>query len=326
MKKVKGYCMVVIMLFSGNIMTSEAQILKGFGRKIEKKIEQKIERKADRQVDKVLDKADKKTDEPIDDLLNKPANSNEKKTTKTESAKEEKVVVRTDQSMVLFGNNCQDFSWFKKGAVLEYQGIDEKGRVEGGYKIKVENLRNQGSATIAEVQTTFSSKEFEDINYQMNYICDGDMIYMDIASMIKAMMGNQPALNNAETKDALNNLKFDFNDGYASFPKKMHPGMKLKDLKFSFSSQVANSQMTFESVVSDRQVIKRETITTSAGSFDCLLIKSTTNSTVNVMGIRQKMPTSTEYLWITPGIGMVKQETHLGKKVESSMQLHSYKL
>lgn len=326
MKKLQGYAFLVIMLLSGNIMTTNAQILKGFGRKIEKKIEQRIERKADRQVDKVLDKADKKTDEPIDDLLNKPANSKESKNKNSSASPEEKVVVRTDQTMILLGDNCQDLSWFRKGAVLEYRGIDEKGKVEGGYKIQVENLKNEGTATIAEVQATLYSPEYEDIQYPMNYICQGDMIYMDVSSMAKAMMGNSPMGNNSEAKKALENMKMDFSEGFASFPKKMHPGMKLKDLKFSFTTQVAGNEMSFQSTITDRQVIKRETITTAAGTFDCLVIRSVTHSQVKVMGMNQKVPTTTEYLWIAPKVGMVKQESHQGNKIGSSIQLHSYKL
>lgn len=43
------------------------------------------------------------------------------------------------------------------------------------------------------------------------------------------------------------------------------------------------------------------------------------------MGVNQKMPATTEYLWIAPGIGMVKQETKSDKEA-TTMQLKSFKM
>src|SRR3546814_18408632 len=69
-----------------NITLCQAQLFKGFGKKLEKKVEKRIEGKADRHVDKVLDKADKKTDEPIADALhNKKAKTHEEKNVKVEN-------------------------------------------------------------------------------------------------------------------------------------------------------------------------------------------------------------------------------------------------
>jgi len=305
--------------------TAEAQLLKGFGKKLEKKIENRIERKADRQVDKVLDKADKKTDEPIDNVLNKPKskteNTKQKTTAKTPSAF---VEARPEQALTLVGSNCTDFSWFNKGAILTYEGLDEKGNVEGELSMEVIGLANKGSATVAEVEATLASPHFEDLVYIMNYICDGDMLYMDIAAMMKAMMDKNPELQKEGVQEAMQNVALDVSDGFASFPKKMYPGMQLEDLRFSFKTRSGPSEMSFETVITDRQVVANENITTKAGTFACLKIRSVSNTTLNVMGFDQTMPSSTEYLWIAPGIGMVKQETHTEKEKTTSMQLKRY--
>lgn len=103
----------------------------------------------------------------------------------------------------------------------------------------------------------------------------------------------------------------------------MYPGMELEDLNFSFKTNVGTSEMSFNAFVSDRQVVAKENVSTEAGTFDCLKIRSVTNTTINVMGLNQKMPESVEYLWIAPNVGMVKQEMHAGKEV-TSMQLRTY--
>ncbi|GEM_PF-1097387 len=325
MKKQITLSLFVAIAIVGMTMSTEAQLLQGFGKKLEKKIEDKIERKADRQVDKVLDKADKKTDEPLNNALNKPKS----KTTTAKEAKSktqfEAVAARPDQAMVLVGGNCQDFSWFKKGAVLAYEAFDKNGKVEGGITMEVRNLTSKGSATIAEVDATMSSPQFDDMAYSMNYICDGDMLYMDIASMMKAMMEKNPEMKNQSVQEALKNVEMDFSNGFASFPKKMYPGMELDDLSFSFKTKAGSSEMSFQTVITDRQVIAKEKVTTKAGTFECLKVRSVSNATVQVMGFNQTMPPSTEYLWIAPGVGMIKQETHTEKEKGTSIQLKTYK-
>lgn len=316
----------VLLGFLMAFQDAQAQILKGFGKKLEQKIEQRIERKADRQVDKVLDKADKKTDESLDQVLNNSEAKASKKNKKNSDSGLRDVVSRPDQALVLMGSNCSDFSWFSKGAVLEYEAFDSKGKLEGGLKMQVLDLQNKGSATLADVRATMSSPNFEDIAYSMVYICDGDQIYMDIASMMKAMMEKNPALNEKRLQESLNNLDFEIDQGFASFPKKMYPGMKLEDLSFGFTANVAGNEMAFRTLVVDRQVLSRETVTTKAGTFDCLKIRSVSKTSIAVMGVNQKMPENTEYLWIAPGIGMVKQETHSKDKKGTSIQLKTLKL
>lgn len=299
---------------------AQAQVFKGFGKKLEKKLEQRLERKADRQVDKIIDKADKKTDEPINDLMDGKSNK------KTNTTLKESVDNRPDQTLVLIGSSCTDMSWFKKGAVLQYESMNDHGKVDGQFQMKVENITNKGTSTIAGISATLSSPHFDDLQYQMNYICDRDMIYLDIASLMKAMMENNPELKNKTTQNALKNTEINFNEGFASFPKKMHPGMKLEDLNFSFKTKSMNAEIGFNSIVDNRQVVTKETVKTPAGTFECLKIRSTTHTTMHVMGIKQKTPTTTDYMWFAPGIGMIKQETHQNGKITTSMRLKHYKL
>lgn len=319
MKKILVICFLYLLNTAANQL--EAQVLKGFGKKLERKIEQRIERKADRQVDKALDKADKKSDESISDAFSKPKAESKSKKSNTIF---EPVAARPDQAVMLLGNNCNDFSWFKKGAELGYESRNAKGNLEGAIDMKVIDLRNEGTKTIAQIEATLSSPSFENLIYPMNYICDGEMLYMDIASMMKAMMEKNPEMNNKAVQDVFNKMEIDFSNGFASFPKTMYPGMKLDELDFSFKTQVGSSEMAFKTTVSDRQVVSKEKVTTPAGTFDCLKIRSIIHTSLNVMGMNQNMPETIEYLWIAPRVGMVKQESHVGKEI-NSMQLKVYK-
>lgn len=332
MKKEIIFILSLLFCVTAGTKVSEAQILKGFGKKLEKKIEQRIERKADRQVDKALDKADKKTDEPIDNVLNRPKNSKTDKKEKTKSANKQVsfdvVAEKPDEALLLIGGNCQDLGWFKEGAVLEYEAFDDKGRLEGTNRMEVENLSTKGSATIATVKASMKTPHFGDIEYTANYVCDGDRFYMDMGAMLKAMMENNPevAKQDKSIQDQLKNIEMEFSDSFASFPKKMHPGMVLDDFEFSFKTKAGTAEMSFQALVTDRQVVAREVITTKAGRFDCLKIRSVTNGSMKVMGVNQSIPQSVDYIWIAPKVGMIKQETHSKGAVSNSMQLKSFKL
>lgn len=326
--------MPLLILLIGLPVSVEAQVLKGFGKKLENKLEQRIERKTDRQVEKVLDKADKKTDEPIDNALHKPKGKPDAKASKTEGKKQPKqasvfqeVVADPAQSLTLIGANCNDFSWFKKGAVLEYEVLDNKGKLEGETRMEVLSLRSEGSAMISQVSASMNMPHSGSIAYQMNYVCDGDKLYMDIGAMMKAMVDNNPEIRqqNQELQEALSNMEINFENGFASFPKHMYPGMKLDDLYFSFKTKSGSSEMVFQTQVTERQVVAKENVTTKAGTFECLKIRSVSHTTLNVMGVKRAMPASTEYLWVAPEVGMVRQETETGKEKGTSIQLKKYK-
>lgn len=44
--------------------------------------------------------------------------------------------------------------------------------------MKVLAMKNEGTKTIAQIEATLSSPNFDDLVYSMNYICDGDKLYI----------------------------------------------------------------------------------------------------------------------------------------------------
>lgn len=206
---------------------------------------------------------------------------------------------------------------------MEYEVRDEQGKIEAETRTEIKEVRNQGKATVAEVHASIHATSFGGMEYQMKYVCEGDKIYMDMGAMMKAMMENNPDLKDQEkeVQEAISDVEIDYESSFASFPKRMHTGMKLDDLNFSFKTEATSSEMSFQTNISERQVIAKEKITTKAGTFECLKIRSVSNTVLRVMGFDQTMPQTTEYLWIAPGVGMVKQESHTKGSLTSSMQL-----
>lgn len=309
---------------------SEAQVLKGLGKRIEKKVEDRIDRKADLSVDKVLDKADRETDKPLDEALNKSSN----KSNKDDNKKEAEVAKSTPpQSSVLSeglilmsGSNCTDFIWFKTGAMMEFETKDEKGKLLSKSKMDISKVYEEIGVTVADVKVS----DEEGNEFDMQYKCAGDKMYMDFGSLINQAMqkAGQGDGDNENIQRVIDNTEIGFSDGFMDFPKSMYPGQLLDDVSVTIkSSPTPQVSMEVFSELTDRKVIAKEKITTPAGSFDCMKISGVRKMSMKIMGMNKNMDSSTEYIWFAPGIGLIKQETHDEKgKLGTSMQLTAYKL
>lgn len=317
------------LILIGSHTICQAQLLKGFGKKLEQKIENRLKRKVDQQVDNTLDKVDKKTDESLDKILNVSQNNDtdlSTSTNPTENQSEfEEVTPKPHLSMVLVGNSCDDFSWFKKGTKLEYEILDKDGQLEAESRTEVHNLSNKGSTTIADAETFISTPYSGDQKYHTNYICDADKIYMDLSPLMQTIAKNASDLNSQQKEGQTSiNTEINYEKNYLSFPKNMYVGMKLDDFLLSFSLKSGSTEMTFQTEFTNRQVISKEEVTTKAGSFECLKIRSASNSSVKGMGLNTTIRSSVQYYWIAPNLGIIKQETYTYNKITSSMQLKAY--
>lgn len=334
----KKIAVLLSLVFVFGVAESEAQILKGLGKKIEKKIEDKLDRKADRHIDKVLDKADSETDKPIDNVLNgSPNKATEKKAdatapnapvkqVETQTALPNTMTIGSEGLVVMSGTSCTDFIWFKSGAMMEFETTNGKGESLNKSRTEISKVYNEGQVTVADA----TASDSEGNSVTMQFKCAGDKMYMDFGSMIKQAMqkaGEQGA-DQASIQRALDNTEIGFSDGFMDFPKNMYPGQVLQDVSVSIkSSPTPQFSLEMVSTLTDRKVVAREKITTTAGTFDCMKISGVRQSSMKVLGMNRKMPTTTEYLWFAPGIGVVKQDDHQENgMLSSSTQLTAYKL
>lgn len=327
----KRIVLVAVILSLG--YSADAQVLKNFGKRIERKIEERIDRKADRSVDKVLDKGDKKTDEPLDALLEgKVGNNKDSKEKSATKDKESKRVLLSTQVqekpgelMVIAGGECSDFIWFKKGASLTYAIEDEKGKTIESQKMDVKDVHSSDAGLVANIH--YSTKQTGE--FDLTYKCVGDAVYMDYSGLMQQAMqkGAASSEDQAIMQEVADNTKLTIEKGNMGFPKKMHPGMKLDDLAFNFQTGTEQMQVSFNVDVFDRHVNRRETVKTPAGEFDCLVIISQSQVSMDVLGKERKMPSTLQLLWFSPKVGMVKQETYNDKqKLESKMELTAFSM
>src|SRR5690554_6138231 len=161
----KKIAVLFTLVFIFGVCKSEAQILKGLGKKIEKKLEERIDRKADKSVDKVLDKADREIDKPIDNVLNNSSNRAAEKNTdvKPPNAQGEQVVAQSPSNntvalseglVIMSGGDCADFIWFKPGAMMEFETTDGNGGTLNKSRMEISKVYNEGQVTVADAMTS----------------------------------------------------------------------------------------------------------------------------------------------------------------------------
>ena len=262
--------------------------------------------------------------------MNKPANKatpvapGQKK--EVQSPATSNTVSLSEGLVVMSGASCTDFIWFKTGAMMEFETKDAKGGILNKSRMEIAKVRNEGAVTVADA----ISSDNEGNSFEMQFKCAGDRMYMDFGSLIKQALqkAGQEGADNANIQRALDNTEIGFSDGFMDFPKSMYPGQVLGDVSVSInSSPTPQFSVEMVSTLTDRKVVAKERITTAAGSFDCLKITGTRKSSMKIMGMNRKLPTSTEHMWFAPGIGVIKQEDFDEKgKLSTSMNLTAYKL
>lgn len=343
LRNFKKVTLLFVFVFAG-MCTSEsnAQILK----KIGKKIEQQAERRVDRKIDKTIDKGLDKVEEGVDNSVKgdtKKGDSNSKKESEMNSVAEsgspnkssfltddepysleEAKMVKMKDGMVMVSGNCDEYIWFKEGATMSFQTTSGSGKKQEviNSKMLVKKVYNENGKQISEVNLSAG----EGMEMDLRYLCSGNNLYVDMgAAMKQAMM--KAGQDNPQANAVMNDMEMGFGDGFMDIPKNMYPGQKLKDVNFTMKTKASGTEMTIISNLTERKVGAKEKVTTPAGTFDCMPVSGVRKSTMKVMGMNRNMgkPT-TETIWYSPGIGMVKSENYDEKgKLESSQVLTEFK-
>ena len=189
MKNAWMFLLVILSLSMMQPHTSQAQILKGFGKKLEDKLNKKVEEKVDRHVDKTINTADRKSDESIEQAVKgdgKNTNSS-KKVGQDSKSSEVAIPVRKDLAMNMFNSSaCNDFLWFKKGSLFEYEQKARGSNTEVS-SMRVKEVTQRDGKTISEIVANQKTTD-GDMELTLHYICDGDNFYIDMSAMYDQIM------------------------------------------------------------------------------------------------------------------------------------------
>ncbi len=200
----------------------------------------------------------------------------------------------------------------EEGASYSYSLYNKKNKLEGTTDYKVSEVNSSGENTYATLQLNFrdaKGKNAFESNY--NITCTGEGIKIDYKSLFPSQMQRQYTDMG---------LEMDITGTDVELPNQLSVGQDLKDANVNVKMKMSGMNMNIDVNTIDRKVIGKESVTTAAGTFDCFVITAKTKS--KMMMANQEM---SDKLWLSEGVGMVKQETYnKNGKLLSRMELSQF--
>lgn len=211
---------------------------------------------------------------------------------------------------VMAQSNCSKYYPFGEGHVSEYEMLNKKGKTEGTMKYTVSNVNNSGGSTTATINSELFDKKGKSVmSSAFDMSCNGSTVTMDFKSLMNADMMKQ--FENSEVNITGTNVEL---------PNTLSAGQTLPDADMNIVVNMGGMNLNMTTDITDRKVVGTETITTPAGTFDCVVISQSSSGKMMMAKFN-----STQKTWLAEGVGMVKTEDYNAKgKLQSNTVLTSF--
>ncbi len=183
----------------------------------------------------------------------------------------------------------------KEGMNMQYTNYNKKGKNEGTVNYTVSGVTKEGDMIQADMNMTLTDEKGKEVftsSYSIR--CEGDRIAIDYTSLLPDNMMEQ-----------MGEMEMEVTGTDIELPNDLNVGEPLSDANVTMTMSMGGMKMKTEINILNRKVEKKEVVETDAGSFECFVIYS--ESQTKSMGINKTFPSR---LWLAEGIGMVKQETY----------------
>ena len=201
--------------------------------------------------------------------------------------------------------NCVEmYDYFKVGASMEYTSYDKKGKIESVMTQRVSKIENNADTVVATIDMSGTDAKGKN-TYQSTFPmkCHEGILYMDMRSVVPPTQDN----------DQMPDIQVEITGSDLTFPKNMEPGQTLPDAEMEMTMRMGGMQlMQTRYTIKNRKVEAKESVTTSAGTYNC--VKISYDFEYKLMGTRT---VHTEY-WYSQAVGMVKSISYDKKGNEDS--------
>ncbi|MCB0475200.1 MAG: hypothetical protein KDC69_05960 [Flavobacteriaceae bacterium] len=196
---------------------------------------------------------------------------------------------------------CSKYYPLKEGAHFELTFYDKKDKISSVVKYDVK----EADADMATMVATIDDDKGEMVTSSEYTIkCEGDGISIDF----KSLMGSDML---AQYKD----VEMEITGTDIDLPNSLSVGQTLPDASMEALIKIKPLNLKMTVVTTDRKVTGMETVTTPAGTFDCVVISYTSELK---MGIKKMLSAKQ---WYAKGVGLVKSEEYNkgGKLISKSL-------
>lgn len=197
--------------------------------------------------------------------------------------------------------NCNAYYFLQNNKTIEMTIYNKKGDENGKQIYTVSKVETSGDNVTATLNSEFFDKKGKSTVKAVNEIkCSGGVMMMDMKMSMPQGQSSQFKDPNATASNV-----------YIEYPPGMKEGDNLKDAAMKLDVDNNGMKQTVDMQVTNRKVLGKETITTTAGTWDCYKITNTTKMKIKTMGIG--IPVNTDVTeWFAPGFGIVKTESKGG--------------
>ncbi|MGY6741246.1 MAG: TapB family protein [Cecembia sp.] len=202
---------------------------------------------------------------------------------------------------IVEAQSCDHYLFLQDGKTIEMTVYNRRGKTTGVNTYTVNEVRSSGGKRTGNITMVMAdNKGKESASATTQFTCSGDTYTIDMASFIPA--GQMEQMKDLESKG----------DFTLSYPSNMKPGDTLEDGEMTMEAVTSGIRAEIEMKITDRKVVDKETVTTTAGSWECMKITSKMNMRVRMAGIG--IPVNMESTeWFAPGVGIVQTESKHGK-------------
>ncbi len=189
---------------------------------------------------------------------------------------------------VVSQNSCSQFYPTEEGKTLIIHQLDKRERLSTITEYTVLEVTSEG----IKIGMVLKDKRNEPITEAtFSATCSNGTTLLEPESIMSGLMRQYEAMEYSITGDDI------------SIPNDLSIGQSLPDAAVTMVVNSGIMNITSTVRMTDRKVVRRETISTPAGTFDCFVI---TYTNTLQMGLSRTMK-STQ--WIATGLGMIQEET-----------------
>lgn len=206
------------------------------------------------------------------------------------------------------GNLCESgYMPFKEGISYELTSYDKKDKVTSVAAHRVSNLEEVDGGYKATIDIEIADPKGKNVtkgSYSVE--CSDGVVYIDMSSLL-----------DPRTMESLSSMEVEMSGDALELPAQPEPGQTLPDGTLTIKTSLSGmALMTMSLTVTNRKVEAEESVTTPAGTFDCVKISQDTELKAV---IKKKFNSAT---WYAKGIGLVKTINYDSKgNAESSTVL-----
>jgi hypothetical protein len=210
----------------------------------------------------------------------------------------------------IFSQDCSNYYYLQNNKTIEMTITNNKGNESGKMTYVVSDSKKNGSSITATINSEFVDAKGKTISKGTNNVkCENGVMQMDMKTFIPPAQLEQIKSGTATASDV-----------YLEYPAGMNIGDQLKDGQFNMDYEsVSGLKCSLEISITERKVEGKETVTTSAGTWECYKISANNKITSRISGIGIPIKMNVTE-WFAPGFGIVKTESKGGKTEITSIK------